>query len=232
MIIFLLIGLVLFATAVALITRGVIAARLRTADNLGQIGHYGFAGTTEFAPTGGLRGYIDSAAAGIGRLLSEPAPRQRRAAAEDADLGRDVPHLAPDAHRLPAPLRDRAADGVARLRVGGRCLHRAGDPRRDLLRLHRLVRAGLHRAASGGVASLPDRPRNAGADRPARGHRRGGPQPQRRASARGRANAGSAGRRAADRAPGAADGALTGAGAREHGRRAARRPPWSPSPAR
>ena len=44
MIIFLLIGLVLLATAVALITRGVIAARLRTADTLGQIGHYGFAG--------------------------------------------------------------------------------------------------------------------------------------------------------------------------------------------
>ena len=71
MIIFLLIGLVLFATAVVLITRGVIAARLRTADNLGQIGHYGFAGTTELAPTDGLRGYIDSAAAGIGRFLSE-----------------------------------------------------------------------------------------------------------------------------------------------------------------
>jgi tight adherence protein C len=70
-IIFLLIGLVLFATAVALITRGVMAARLRTADNLGQIGHYGFAGTTEFATSDGLRGYIDSAAAGIGQLLSE-----------------------------------------------------------------------------------------------------------------------------------------------------------------
>jgi tight adherence protein C len=70
-IIFLLIGLVLFATAVALLTRGVIAARLRTADNLDQIGHYGFAGTTELAPTGGARGYIDSAAAALGRFLSE-----------------------------------------------------------------------------------------------------------------------------------------------------------------
>jgi tight adherence protein C len=70
-IIFLLIGLVLFGAAVALITRGVIAARLRTADNLGQIGHYGFAGATEFTTSDGLRGYIDSAAAGIGRLLSE-----------------------------------------------------------------------------------------------------------------------------------------------------------------
>jgi tight adherence protein C len=71
MIIFLLIGLVLFATAVALITRGVIAARLRTADNLGQIGRYGFAGTTELKPIGGPRGYIDSAAAAIGRLFTD-----------------------------------------------------------------------------------------------------------------------------------------------------------------
>jgi tight adherence protein C len=70
-IIFLLIGLVLFGTAVVLITRGVISARLRTADNLGQIGHYGFAGATDFEPTGGVRGYIDGAAAGIGRFLSE-----------------------------------------------------------------------------------------------------------------------------------------------------------------
>jgi tight adherence protein C len=70
-IIFLLIALVLFGTAVALITRGVIAARLRTVDNIGQIGHYGFAGTTELKPIGGPRGYIDSAAAGIGRLFTE-----------------------------------------------------------------------------------------------------------------------------------------------------------------
>ena len=71
MIIFLLIGLVLFGTAVVLITRGVIAARLRTADNLGQIGQYGFAGTVELAPTGGLRGFIDSTAGAIGQFLTE-----------------------------------------------------------------------------------------------------------------------------------------------------------------
>ena len=71
MIIFLLIGLVLFATAVALITRGVIAARLRTADNLGQIGHYGFAGTPDLNPIGGPRGYIESVAAAIGRLFTD-----------------------------------------------------------------------------------------------------------------------------------------------------------------
>jgi tight adherence protein C len=71
MIIFLLIGLVLFATAVALISRGVIAARLRTADNLGQIGRYGFTGTPELKPIGGVRGYIDSAAAVIGRVFTD-----------------------------------------------------------------------------------------------------------------------------------------------------------------
>jgi len=66
-----LIGLVLLAVAVVLITRGVISARLRTADNLGQIGQYGFAGTPELRPVGGLRGYIDSAAAAIGRFFTE-----------------------------------------------------------------------------------------------------------------------------------------------------------------
>ena len=71
MIIILLIGLVLLGTAVALLTRGVIDSRLRTADNLGQIGQYGFAGTPEIAPTGGVRGFFDSAAAGIGQFLSE-----------------------------------------------------------------------------------------------------------------------------------------------------------------
>jgi tight adherence protein C len=70
-IILLLIGLLLLGTAVALITRGVIAARLRTADNLDQIGRYGFTGTPELTPTGGVRGFIDSTAAGIGQFLSE-----------------------------------------------------------------------------------------------------------------------------------------------------------------
>jgi tight adherence protein C len=70
-IIFLLIGLVLLATAVALVTRGVIASRLRTVDTLDQIGRYGFAGTPELAPTDGVRGFFDSAAAAIGQFLSE-----------------------------------------------------------------------------------------------------------------------------------------------------------------
>jgi tight adherence protein C len=70
-IIILLIGLLLLGTAVALVMRGVIAARLRTSDTLGQIGRYGFAGTAELAPAAGARGFFDSAAGGIGRLLTE-----------------------------------------------------------------------------------------------------------------------------------------------------------------
>jgi tight adherence protein C len=67
----LLIGLLFLGTAVVLIARGVIAARLRTADTLGQIGRYGFAGTPDMHPTNDLRGFFDSAAASIGQLLTE-----------------------------------------------------------------------------------------------------------------------------------------------------------------
>jgi tight adherence protein C len=70
-IILLLLALMLFATAVALIARGVIAARLRTVDTLGQIGHYGFVGGAELEPNSGLRGFLDSAASGLGVLLTE-----------------------------------------------------------------------------------------------------------------------------------------------------------------
>jgi len=52
-IVILLIGLVLLATAVALVARGLMESRLRTADNLVNIGHYGFAGVPELTPTGG-----------------------------------------------------------------------------------------------------------------------------------------------------------------------------------
>ncbi|HEY3577840.1 MAG TPA: type II secretion system F family protein [Gaiellaceae bacterium] len=71
MIVLLLLGLLLLGTAVALVSRGVIVARLRTIDNLGQIGRYGFAGAAELQPVGGLRGFIDSAAAGLGLLVTE-----------------------------------------------------------------------------------------------------------------------------------------------------------------
>lgn len=71
MIVLLLLGLLLLAAAVALVSRGVIAARLRTVDTLGQIGHYGFVGGLELEPTGGVRGFFDSAAAGLGQLITE-----------------------------------------------------------------------------------------------------------------------------------------------------------------
>jgi hypothetical protein len=71
MIIVLLLGLVLVGTAVALCSRALIDGRLRTADTLGRIGRYGFAGATELRPTSGLRGLLDSAAATIGALLTE-----------------------------------------------------------------------------------------------------------------------------------------------------------------
>jgi tight adherence protein C len=70
-IVILLIGLVLLGTAVALIARGVIAARLRTADTLGQIGRYGFTGVTDLRPESGLQGYINASAAGLGVLLTD-----------------------------------------------------------------------------------------------------------------------------------------------------------------
>lgn len=71
MIVLLLLGLLLLGTAVALVSRGVIVARLRTIDTLGQIGRYGFGGGAELQPVGGLRGFIDSAAAGLGLLVTE-----------------------------------------------------------------------------------------------------------------------------------------------------------------
>jgi tight adherence protein C len=71
MIAVLLIGLLFLATAVALIARGVIASRLRTADALGQIGRYGFAGGADVEPPSGWHGYLDSAASDLGRLLTQ-----------------------------------------------------------------------------------------------------------------------------------------------------------------
>jgi tight adherence protein C len=70
-IVLLLLGLLLLGTAVALVSRGVIVARLRTIDTLGQIGRFGFGGGGELQPVGGLRGFIDSAAAGLGLLITE-----------------------------------------------------------------------------------------------------------------------------------------------------------------
>jgi len=68
-ILLLIIGLLLTATAVALVARGVIAARLRTVDSLGHIGRYGFTGVGRLEPTAGLKGMVDDFAGSIGRLI-------------------------------------------------------------------------------------------------------------------------------------------------------------------
>jgi tight adherence protein C len=67
----LLIGLVFTAIAVALIAQSVIAARLRAAETLGQIGHYGFSGTTDLESSHGLRRLFNDIAGGIGTIVVE-----------------------------------------------------------------------------------------------------------------------------------------------------------------
>jgi tight adherence protein C len=72
MVALLLLGLLLLATAVVLLTRGLIASRLRATDNLVQIGHYGYTGTAiDLEAPAGARGLVDSTAASIGRFLTE-----------------------------------------------------------------------------------------------------------------------------------------------------------------
>jgi tight adherence protein C len=71
MIVLLLLGLLLLAAAVTLLSRGVIASRLRTAETLGQIGHYGFVGGVDLEPSAGFRGFLDSTAANLGLLLTD-----------------------------------------------------------------------------------------------------------------------------------------------------------------
>jgi len=70
-IISLLFGLLLTATAVALLVRAMSVSRLRTTDTLARIGHYGFTGQAELRQSGGFRGFFDSAAAGLGSLLTD-----------------------------------------------------------------------------------------------------------------------------------------------------------------
>jgi tight adherence protein C len=69
MILLLIIGLLLTATAVALVARGLIAARLRAIDTLGNIGSYGYAGVGRLEPSTGIKGILDDFAGSIGRLI-------------------------------------------------------------------------------------------------------------------------------------------------------------------
>jgi tight adherence protein C len=70
MILPLLIGLILTASAVVLVARAFIMSRLRTAEMVGSIsGHYGFAGQVEISSTGGLKGFLDDIAGTVGNLV-------------------------------------------------------------------------------------------------------------------------------------------------------------------
>jgi tight adherence protein C len=69
MIIFLLLGLLLTAVAVALVARAISLARMRTAETLNQIGQYGFAGGPAAPHEPGLRGIFDDIAGAIGGFI-------------------------------------------------------------------------------------------------------------------------------------------------------------------
>ena len=71
MIVLVLLSLLLIGIAVALVARGAMVSRFRTVDTLEQIGHYGFSGAIEIEPSTGFRGFLDSAAAGVGVLLTD-----------------------------------------------------------------------------------------------------------------------------------------------------------------
>jgi tight adherence protein C len=69
MIVTLLLGLVLTATAVALVARAFIVSRLRATEMLDHIGRYGFAGAVELNAPSGIKGFLDDLAAAVGNLL-------------------------------------------------------------------------------------------------------------------------------------------------------------------
>jgi tight adherence protein C len=71
MIIVLLLGLLLTATAVTFVARAFVTQRLRAAVTLGRIGRYGFTGPTDFVRRDGIRGVFDNAAFALGTLLTE-----------------------------------------------------------------------------------------------------------------------------------------------------------------
>src|SRR4051812_31948733 len=69
MILVLLIGLALTATAVVLVTRGLIAARLRAENSLASIDSYGFAGGVDRRRAQGLKETVEDVAGAIGNLI-------------------------------------------------------------------------------------------------------------------------------------------------------------------
>ena len=73
MIVVLLAGLLLIATAVALFARSLVGPRLRTADTLNKIRRYGFSSVAESEKRSspGFRSFLDPAALGLGRLFAD-----------------------------------------------------------------------------------------------------------------------------------------------------------------
>ena len=70
MVLLLLIGLLLLASAVVLVARAFLVARFRTTASLGSIGRYGFGSATiDLDPAPGLRGFLDDLASGAGDII-------------------------------------------------------------------------------------------------------------------------------------------------------------------
>jgi tight adherence protein C len=67
----LILGLLLLGSAVVLLTRAMMVPRLRAADTLGQIGHYGFTAPAGREGAEGFRGLFDDFAAWLGHFVTE-----------------------------------------------------------------------------------------------------------------------------------------------------------------
>ena len=71
MTVLLVLGLLLLGTAVALLSRAMIASRLRATDTLSQIGSYGFTSPADQGREEGFRGLFESGAAWLGHFFTE-----------------------------------------------------------------------------------------------------------------------------------------------------------------
>ena len=211
--------------AVALVARAVAMPRMRTEQAIGHIDGYGYAGAVGEAESGsGVEGALDHVANTVGGVRRAALRGLARGGAPERAHGRgpvrDVPAHVP---RLPRPLRHLRAGCVALA-----CTHHAARAPTHCRRPHHGGPRGLDdshddRAKPVAPPARANRLRASRADRPARGHRGGGPRLQRFAADRGRAPGGRARRRDAADAAGAEHGPVDRRGAAEHAR--ARRDP-------
>ena len=96
MTVLLMLGLLLLGSAVVLLTRALMVPRLRAADTLVQIGHYGFTAPAGREHAQGFRGLFDEFSEWLGRFFTEGLhARQRGAPAED-DLAAGLRQTTPD----------------------------------------------------------------------------------------------------------------------------------------